>query len=117
MDIIPELPQKAYVCPKCGGHMNIDTSAICASIPPQYRLVCDNCHYLDFVDCREVRYEKGRYDMREEMMKEVEGLNRVQEFEMRLDNLCGEFSDLTYNELHSSFEFYADKYAKLKELE
>ena len=35
---------------------------------------------------------------------------------MRIDSLIGEFSDLTYSELHASFEFYMDKYTKLKDI-
>lgn len=44
-------------------------------------------------------------------------MNRVQEFEMRVEYLASEFNDLTYGELESVFARLAEKNAELKKLE
>ena len=44
---------KDIICEKCGAKMKVDTSAICASIPPRYRCKCPDCGYLDFINTSE----------------------------------------------------------------
>lgn len=44
-------------------------------------------------------------------------MKRIEEFESKLDALLEEFSDLEYEEIADSLEFYAGEYARKKEMQ
>ena len=43
-------------------------------------------------------------------------MNRQEEFEMQLEELIKEFSDLEYCQIAESLEYYADRYKRKEEL-
>lgn len=46
-------------CPKCGAELEVDTSIVYTSIPPQYIAKCHNCNYQGYVIANtDIQYQK-----------------------------------------------------------